>query len=247
MKIISKFKDYYDSVSRYGVDKTQHYLRITSEIPFEKKLYDELYQKNYRETNTLPYFQKIEFGIKNQYFKDPIIEKHAIKFDFYIIGFCGNIYPCIKTYSYDDKSIEFVYSYDDLIKFITNCKNPQLREAFLNEKHRTGYYYNIPKPEKYKNFFGLSNEKLNNLFIKENIPIFHIDLSEEKIYSNPYLKDFEFFKIKEPFTAYQDIFNYISGVLPDSQREIIEVSNDVKIHKAGFNEWSFRKEPSKGK
>jgi hypothetical protein len=246
MKIISKFKDYYDSVSRYGVDETQHYLRITNEISFDNDLHDYFYQKNYRIKNNLPYFQKIDFGIKNQYSKNPIIEKHAIKFDFYIIGFCGKIYPCIKTYSYDDKSIEFVYSYDDLIKFVTNCKNTVLRESFLNENHKIKYYYNKPNPTKYKNFFGFSNEKLNNLFIKENIPVFIVDLSEEKIYSNPCLKDFGFFKAKEPFTTYQDIFNYISGVLPDSQREIIEVSNDVKIHKAGFNEWSFRKEP-KGK
>jgi len=35
---------------------------------------------------------------------------------------------------------------------------------------------------------------------------------------------------------------YISGVLGGHSPKMIEVSNEVKIHKAGFDKFSFRKD-----
>jgi hypothetical protein len=78
-----------------------------------------------------------------------------------------------------------------------------------------------------------------------NTPVFMIKLDNNtcKVTIDPCLKEIEFHKVKDPFTAFQDIQSFISGVLGNIEKEIITVGNDVKIHKAGFDKWSFRKPP----
>jgi hypothetical protein len=50
----------------------------------------------------------------------------------------------------------------------------------------------------------------------------------------------EFQKVLDPFTAYQELEMWISGVLGQNPQPL-EVSDEVKIQQHGFNEWSFRK------
>jgi hypothetical protein len=54
------------------------------------------------------------------------------------------------------------------------------------------------------------------------------------------LKDIEFQRVLDPFTAYQELDQWISGVLGQNP-EPDEVSDKVKIQQHGFDSWSFRK------
>jgi hypothetical protein len=56
------------------------------------------------------------------------------------------------------------------------------------------------------------------------------------------LSEWEFYKIKDVYTAFQDISMYISGVLGTQSPELIKIDNNTKIHKHGFDvKKSFRK------
>lgn len=58
------------------------------------------------------------------------------------------------------------------------------------------------------------------------------------------LKDFQFYKVKDVYTCYQEIDMYVSGILAFPGANIIEITdNNVKIAKHGFDKWSFRKPP----
>lgn len=61
------------------------------------------------------------------------------------------------------------------------------------------------------------------------------------------LKDMEFFRQVDPFTAYQEIQMYLMGVLGSSNPVIPEISDTDMRDIKGFDEWSFRKEPRKRK
>ncbi len=113
-------------------------------------------------------------------------------------------------------------------------------------------YQNIFKDESCaKKFFGNNGTKKKeyiNLHIKYNAPIIVIrqywDGSRRyhgiKYVLNDRLKDYNFQTIYDPFTAYQKIEMFLGNDMV-VQKNKEEVSDSVKIHKHGFDEWSFRK------
>jgi hypothetical protein len=59
---------------------------------------------------------------------------------------------------------------------------------------------------------------------------------------NPNLKELQFPKYKDAYSAFQEIQGYISGILGAADRPTIELSDRSKILKAGFDlKTSFRK------
>jgi hypothetical protein len=56
-----------------------------------------------------------------------------------------------------------------------------------------------------------------------------------------FLADLEFYKMKPPQEAHQEISQFLGGVLTH-QEKMVSLSNDDKIRKAGFDRRSFRKE-----
>ena len=61
------------------------------------------------------------------------------------------------------------------------------------------------------------------------------------------LKDFEFYKVFATQQAFQEIWQYISGILGLNNPYVPEMDDLTKRDGHGFNEWSFRKEPTKRK
>lgn len=56
----------------------------------------------------------------------------------------------------------------------------------------------------------------------------------------------EFFKVKDPFTTFQDIAQFVGGVLANQGNDTVEIGNIDKVRKAGFDtKTSFRKAPTK--
>jgi hypothetical protein len=56
------------------------------------------------------------------------------------------------------------------------------------------------------------------------------------------LKDYGFDRIKDSFTAFQEISMYLSNILVE-QKEVVKVEDNVRIEKHGFDlKKSFRKE-----
>lgn len=61
------------------------------------------------------------------------------------------------------------------------------------------------------------------------------------------LKDFEFYKVIKTQQAFQEIWQYISGILGLNNPYVPEMDDLTKRDGHGFDDWSFKKEPSKKK
>ena len=75
---------------------------------------------------------------------------------------------------------------------------------------------------------------------KTNIPRH----AKSKVWINPVgLKAWDFFKVKDSFTMFMEVDQWVTGVLPQT-KETVVLSDKSKIIKAGFDyKKSFRKEP----
>ena len=218
MRIISKFHDYYDSVMKQGMDNLTIYQRDQSEIIVPNK----------REGD-YPVIR--ELNITGQYYAKLMY-----------IGFCGQIFPAVKVI-FPDSSSKTLYSFESLKEYLQEHNLP-MRDS-KRKRYSSYWYYSGNNLSDYEHFFNNKEFKnLPNIFTDKNIPIFTITPSksyEVKITLNPCLKDYNFYNLKDPFTCYQEIYMFCSGVLRSGEKEMVTISNQDRIDKHGFDKWSFRK------
>ena len=243
MLIIGKNRDYYDGVvGSTGVDKTIVYERHTNEYDDNDKFPKEFRsRKHYRDEET-KFIDLCHFGIDREK------TKKYLESDVFYVGFCGKIYVGWKLYY-------------------------KVGKGFY-EKIKCDIIYDIETAKKYLKDLRWSSENLNdllkqindydpiNIFREYNTPIFIYDHyvnrtsverywggsgSNQRFIVNPVLKDYEFYKVFETYSAFQEIQMFISGVLGTNNKDIIEVEDKYKIAQHGFDKWSFRKEPTKHK
>lgn len=234
MRIISKFHDYYDTVSTYGMDLTCIYKR--KEIKFEDdtvefKKIDKLLE---RYSGGDHRFYKHHYNYNNEDFRHYFCS---------FIFFCGKLYPFM-VFTYKGK---YFYYYDlesvnnDMMKY----GSKQIKKDWLNKK---GYFFtrNISKSRVSKIFnIKIPKNILEDLHHEYKSPILMYDGDYNRFVINPNLKKHMFYRVKDAYTAYQDISMFLSGVLGGTENKIIELSDKQRKEKHGFNEWSFRRLPSK--
>jgi len=254
MKIISKFHDYYDIALAQGRDDSIIYLREEKEDKFLFKYEDTSYLSSiYKE---MPYIDTY-----NAYYN-----YSGKKMCF--IGFCGKMYPYL-TFKYKPKdsliTIErILYNSNDVMNFFTVCDYKKELENFMFPKKEKLNKWN--RQDKFnENTFDKYIDKYSgkagceDIFLKYKVPIFIIELDyyykriwggkhifdEGKIILNPCLKDIEFFRIVNPYIAFQEIEMFLSGVLGFPAPPMVEITDKDKLTKQGFDKWSFRKMPTK--
>ena len=243
MYIISKHKDYYDGVvGSVGMDKTLVYERTTEEITDNNKMLKEFQasrNRGWMGTNRDNPFLNIGFAHVER--DNP---KKYDDEDFFIVGFCGKLYLGWKLYykvmgwdletgeKKEFTKTDIVYGYDKVKKF-------------LKDSYWRG---NLENDIKY-----LMDYDPINMFRELKTPVFIYDSERRKpraddaLIINPILKEWEFYKVIDAFTAFQEISMFIGGVLGIGEKEIVEVEDKYKIGQHGFDKWSFRREPSKKK
>ena len=241
MYIISKKKDYYDGVAgTTGIDKAIVYDRQIIEV--EEKDFPLIFKRhrgfNYKKPN--PFYSLGNAQIKKE------LKVLYGDVSYFIIGFCGKLYPGWKLYSegqprsYGGRELIITIEYDSNI--IRN-----LIEKFI-------WQGNFDDDLQYvKNYDALY------LFRELNTPVFlydqdygRIDINPHSRYHpkfiiNPLLKEYQFFRVFETFQAFQEIQMFLSGVLGNKEKEIVNVADKYKIAQHGFDKWSFRKEPETDK
>jgi hypothetical protein len=241
MLIISKKKDYYDGVvGTMGIDKTLVYDREIIEV--EEKNFPSIFQRkgfSWKKSKDSVFLNIGNHTIKNEQYKN---YQNCSNF---IIGFCGKLYIGWKLYHENRKVypeiLTTTITYDfDLIKTIVDNK---------------GWYGSIEEHYNYiKNYNALQlfrNFKAP-IFIYDSdynrISIGHYYRRDEKLFINPNLSDYQFYKIFDSFQAFQEISMFMGGVLGHGEKEIIEVADKYKIEQHGFDyKWSFRKKSEKNK
>ena len=230
MRIISDFHDFYDCGMHYGMDPDLIYVR-------KKEMLDG--RNGPRKLG--PYWHKADVPIR--------IISHTV-------GFCGKVWNCYEMQFYQkDKLVDsaFCYDIDSMDKFIEkHCKKRQI-EVWRGEPdgwRGAKYYWSKQTYDIYyrrANFVkafkqaeerrGMSKHSFTKRFQDNQVPIFVNNVL------NACLKDYEFYKVMDPYTAYQELQMYwSSGMAP--AKPIPKVSDaDMLICKGFDPKSSFRKEP----
>lgn len=230
--IDKKHKDYYDGVvGTTGVDNSVVFERTTKEIDNWKK-FPKAFQRG------------ISWNYKNKLIQHFTYRSKGDKYihaSHFIVGFCGKLYLGFKMYYenqvspyYKETLVDFTY---DVNEFKTHFNQ---RWSFADFDEFVEYVKNYDCVDVHREL---------------NTPIFIFDMNmlmkhgrDESFIINPILKEYNFYKVFDSFTAFQEIQMYISGVLGVGENPTIEVSDKDKIISRGFDyKWSFRKPPTKNK
>ncbi len=179
-----------------------------------------------------------------------------------LLFFCGRLYPLIaivKNNSYFYKSnikyndVDFIYTSEKLDKYIEDnklscdiSKHEKLNKFWLNSD------LNLLLP--YLRDEIISNKIINTLIIFEgsarrNYKRYyneqiknHPNTSILDIVINPSLEEIKFSTIMNVNNIFQELDTYISGILSYPQNSMIEVSDEQKVIKHGFDpKYGFRK------
>lgn len=228
MRIVSSFRDYYDCMQAYGQDQTTLYVRETKKVKLRSNC------------------SRQPFTIDNT-----IVASN-------IIGFCGKVYKCLCLSPYYKNESFFLYNTEDVDKYIREHGSDKLNERYFG-KSGSGrsrsywrYWGDITRvaTEKYFEKQGQAEPYFEKFFIEYRCPVWVIrDIysrwnSEETLVINDRLNQYNFFRVFDAPSAFQEITMYFGSVLAAPEKPIPDVSDEDMAEIKGFNKWSFRKPPS---
>jgi len=272
MRIISKFKDYYDNATKsftYEIDPKLIYVR-------ETKI------ENTIETTELNK-QFIERLNLSKDFVDRWENKRAFlnSLRFIVIGFCGKLYHayqlseewryCTKKYMYNFDDFYNYFKTDgifvnDYVKYLNSIpknsapKNIDLvveteRKKYTNQLDIcNSYFTKTSKHKLIKSFDEL--DKLNgqtisdDMFIHYNSPVLYFSrhhLASIRLEINPNLSLYNFATKVDPFAAFQEISMYLGNNLAKQIDPTVNFTDEMKRDIAGFDNWSFKKQSKNSK
>lgn len=248
MRIISKQRDYYDPVQAYGQDQNLVFVRNAKELDKDgaRIIMERPKMVNGR---TVPFRNAAleALGLsENPNERRPWrgwrwgrVSGHI---HYVMIGVCGEFYPCVRFqedgYWRSTGGSFHLYSQDadDL---------GRIRKYYHDEED-----YEV-ECQKIRKFLGLKPPASDDMFHKAGAPILVFNLASELRHNewamqvNGVLADYAFYRVEDAFSMFQRIEQYISGVLGLNERETLTISDRDMRDAKGFNDWSFKKRPSK--
>lgn len=228
MRIISNFHDYYDTVRMYGIDPQLIYERLQKELELTIGHHSEY---NYWRWEAQPQADELT------------------------VGFCGILYGCLRMWQSGpgiDKNVSFLYTVEQVDEFVA-----------ANFKKRVIEHYHTPQPKRGKGkwwrykgdglkryqvveFFDKYNQQSEahtKFFLDHHTPVFISGYPrEEQTIINGCLKDVQFFKVFDAYTAYQELAMYL-GNMGSPEKALVEIADEDMAACKGYDEWSFRKLP----
>jgi len=157
------------------------------------------------------------------------------------VGFCGKLYGLIQypvtTLYWDSKICQ---TFSNIETFKTHLYNTNKENfAAYNYIHK---YRNISKFDNLNLFLKKFNEIDigNEIFIKFNSPIFLFKNTNCPIIVNPKLSNYSFYNIKSSDQAFQELSMFIGGVLNRRESNMLNINDDKKLIKNGFDDQSFK-------
>lgn len=251
MRIISKFRDYYDIGLSYGIDEALVYVRETKDGPHLS------IPKADKIIKSMPWGLMRNSTLLNGYISPGLL------------GFCGRLYPIYMGGHYLREGY-LNGNQDWLYKYPMFCTSKQLRRFIdtqiseksthkqnceilkdcleldigLKDRHRW-----LKRPLTYRAMdeFGVESTPIElDIFHKLGTPLFiykefNKRTSDSNIILNPCLKDIGFASIIDPNTAFQEISMFLGGVLSRNENLPPTTGGDEVLLKAkGFDNQSFR-------
>jgi hypothetical protein len=225
MLIVSNFHDYYDTAMTYGIDKTVVFSRNNS---LGEKLKSRDFDLDWPE--------------------DHDTRKGRVRVTELLIGFCGKIYPAVRfdrLYQHKTQTT-VVYNAE---QFFLEAVDHDLHvdwKARLSGWSRLKFWGGGIHAGYAKEFFEKSYRELEDIFYKSHTPIFTIAYEGRDLWLriSPQLKPLQFAKVKDPASAFQDIYMYLSGVLGQPKDIPSKQTDKEKAASHGHDgEYSFKKPP----
>lgn len=251
MRIISKYKDFYDNLTAYGVDPTQVFVR-------HQEVIKDTIQFTTEEKQTLDYLRDLSILSKNR------DDDFSVEF----LYFCGKIYPIYfnKSRTFTDKQSSIVTKQSviglsqDFLNEVKLNDDIKLRTLFLG--YRNSYIESKDRLSNFEKFTIyiedlISKQVVLNVFkdlsLKHKLAYFLLNcdggLYTHKftfnIHSYPLLKDLGISSCLDGSFVFQQIEQYLFSFLSINQRPMIELSDEIKASKHGHDgKYSFKTPPS---
>lgn len=238
MRIISKYHDFYDGAMAHGQDQTVVFTRHTEKLEVTSAM-------------------KQRFAMPQVFFLRGN-KKHKMLMGFVAIAFCGKTYRAIEVQIFDSTSesnliepsdpiaVKYCYDVDTLREFLAGYKfEINMDESWMrNIEKDVGAYLSRQGTDDNQEWLIENKIAIMIYFNHETWRGGRFQKRpEDSAVQNPVLKDVEFYKVLDSFTAYQELDMFISGTLPQSTAMPIEIADKDKIPQHGFDKWSFRKMP----
>lgn len=249
MRIIGG-KDYYDGAN-YGVDSDVVFVRNQEDIAFPER------ELPLQIENDMSYYTRQErdkaMNLIYVFFAGEvypalrvITSKKTPLYSNPTVGSYEDIFQWTK-YAEDYHTVDFVYNYDDALKIVEEFSEDGL--SFLGREKRKDLYQHF-------NF----NKNLTGWMIENKIVTGYLQRKTSgsltgtkyqdtknktqryiQMWNGDFLNTLQFYKVKDAFTANQEISMYVGGVLPKPGAQTVELNNEERIQKAGFDlKVSFR-------
>ena len=224
MRIISSFHDFYDGVQASGQDHSLLYLRQ----PREEKL---------RET-------PFPFTTTLRHWGSDIVAGCNM------IGFCGRVVPVLRVQNPREGTMlpMLCYSLADVDAFVeTHFKKAVVERYYAAKRHtywRERWRYTTHRTlEEFFSECAAQQGKYEHLFRENRCPVFvYREGCEHTITYNGCLKDLEFYRCVDPYTAFQEIQMFLGG-MAFPNKPIPKIDDKIMAEAKGFDKFSFRKEP----
>lgn len=258
MKLISKFRDYYDIGLSVGIDERIRYIRHTNEIKIPNIEQIEAFKPLVDFLNLTP-----SVGFTDKLGKGTKCQIEEVDYPMFLF-FCGKVYPMINMQisaserllvqlgykePYDNiyteqsrKNLGLFYSIqairDELMKFNVDY-DLDIRDTRFGNKMSALFDTKIP------------SKLIDDVHFHFDSPIILIshadiwatsalrsycDSHQRKMATlNPCLLDLNFQSVIDPYTAFQELQMYISGVMGGESPKTIEIADKDKIAKKGFD------------
>jgi hypothetical protein len=267
VRIISDFKDYYDSALSFGADPNLLYVRKQEQFEYEKR--DSPFEeRKARLPRRLDEILRVPLELVAQLpheIAQPANRYHYnwpdIPITVKLIGFCGFLFPAIEI---DGKVF---LSSEEVASGLPNAYLKQFNldqeelERLLAMKHRRHRrWFGTPAALTHDEWAtcaaGIAGKRFDDVFIQLGMPTFKVEyVAENKRLSvdrirctlNPYLKAEHFQRIKGPAETFQEISMYLGNQLARQPDPISTVSDEIMRDEKGFDEWSFRRHKEEDK
>ena len=262
MRIISKFRDYYDSGLAYGHDDNTVYVRHTLEYPLKPvrtpsgwktppatpTVITELVERIQRlapidTERDWDWYMRTQ---TNRLIGSFVSGKDNFSFNTFGVVFCGKYYPGIRVEQTklntgvprQVEHTDWFYDADDLIAFM-------LARGCDAEKERTGRRDNAA--DGIRLYFDVKQPDVDWLVANKVISVVYERYSDT-VLVNPPLKNYGFFKAVDHYTAFQELDVWISGTLAYPQNAMVELDDKYRVMAHGFDlKYGFRTRPKENK
>lgn len=256
MRILSKFQDYYDSVNAWGVDETLTFVRGQKATRLNDL--SEETQELILKASSAPQPQPVTSRRKE--FWEPKVDK-------VVIFFCGKMYPAWNIYGKWCLSVEQISKAFRDLTYWTGTPYAEAKTSYFELKRREPYIRLFEEGEEKERkkgpwvsrsyvaqftrsdvqkcieAFEANSRDLTAAFVEIGAPYFVLRYNlagYTEVYTNPILKDHGFPAFKDAFSTYQEIAQFLGGVMPRESVQQVEISDTSMRDKKGFDDMSFK-------